>query len=239
MNDNVIVIAICDDEKEYSETVFLFCKKIIEQETGENVKCLYFSNGESLLKYEYQIDILLLDIKMNQMNGITVKNLLYENGRNTKIIFLTNYMECMKEAFGKCVYGFADKGNYKEELPTILKYVLKDIYKERAFILAEDSEKRIKIPLKDIYYMKSSGNYLDIYTEKNSYYVRRKISECEVELKSKGFYRVHKSYMVNFEYISMVYQHEIELINMKCLPISRGTCQKIRKAYMDYLQKRG
>lgn len=238
MRGKKLTMAICDDDKMYVEVIHKFCKDFMEQETGDEIEWLFFPDGIEVLEYEKQIDILLLDIKMKSISGIEVKNRLFRKGADTKIIFLTNDTEYMREAFGKNVFGFVDKGKYSKDLRLALTCVMMDIYKELDDIIVEGNQKKIKLRLNDIYYIKASGNYLDIYTEKNKYYKRQKIGVCEETLKYKGFCRIQKSYIVNFHYIKVIKQSEVQLINGVHLPISRGTCHQIKKLYMDFLQKR-
>lgn len=67
-----------------------------------------YERGEDLLE-NLNADILLLDIKMDGLDGIEIKNILQHQKSRTGILFLSNYLEAIPEAFGRQVYGFLKK----------------------------------------------------------------------------------------------------------------------------------
>ena len=86
--------------------------------------------------------------------------------------------------------------------------------------------------------MKASGGYLEFYTENHQYLKREKISICETELATKGFCRIHNSYMINLEYMKSVDKEKVVMAGDIHLPISRGTSKKIKMAYIEFLEKK-
>lgn len=230
-------ITICDDEKKFADKIKKLCKKVLKEQKIKDAEILYEPSGESFLSSVKETDILILDIEMDAVSGIEVKQRLKEENSETKIIFLTSHGEWMKEAFGKYVYGFVNKENY-EELREILVEVIDEIEKGKDFIIADDGKKKKKLKLKDIIYIKADGGYLEFYTKNYQYLKREKISTCEIELGKKGFCRIHNSYIINFEYMKIVDKEKVVISGDIHLPISRGTSKKIKMAYMEFLENK-
>ena len=73
-----------------------------------------YGSGEDLLRDCIsgtlgRVDLLLLDIEMGDIDGITIKNRLGKQGNVKNILFVTNHAEVMQEAFGINVVGFLNK----------------------------------------------------------------------------------------------------------------------------------
>ena len=94
-------IAICDDDKEITEEVLLYCKECL----GSRCEIVTFNDGKKLLEYSGDIDLLVLDIEMPEGNGIEIKDKFQRADKRTLIIFLTNYSEFIMDAFGINVLG--------------------------------------------------------------------------------------------------------------------------------------
>ncbi len=78
----------------------------------------------------------------------------------------------------------------------------------------------------DIYYLKSAGNYIEIYTREKKYLTRETLFNLEIRLRKAGFVRIHRSCMVNIEHVSEVlpWQHgesQVILDNGSKLVLSR------------------
>lgn len=233
------LLAICDDDSTFASRIVRYLK-----DNGLDAYCnsVHFNNGEDLLKSKEQIDILLLDIEMEETDGIKVKQVLSRKNENTKIIFLTSHEEMIHEAFGKSVYGFVNKSEYKARLKVKLQEVISEIKNEKDFLMVEvvGGTKRT-ILLKDILYVKAGGHYIDIYTTEPSediHSVRQDIKQIEEELISKGFYRIHRSYMINMTHLVKVTEKAVTMRNKQSLPISRGSCRNIKASYGAYQVRR-
>ncbi len=99
--DKKIKLLLVEDESSLSMIV----RDVLEKQ-GFEVQCA--SNGNNGLKlfYEFQPDIVVTDIMMPQMDGITMTQLIRQNNKHTPIIFLT-----AKSKTEDVVQGFETGGN--------------------------------------------------------------------------------------------------------------------------------
>ncbi len=113
-------ILIVEDEKDYRDV-------LVERFEKEGFKVLQAENGELALKLlkntDVDIDIILLDLLMPQMDGVTffyhMKKTL---GKSIPVVILTNYTEA---AFPEGVTDFIIKAN--TSLDEVVKKVKKNI----------------------------------------------------------------------------------------------------------------
>lgn len=100
----MLIIAICDDNANDRNEMIRYCKQYGAKKNYDFILQEY-ERGEDLLE-NLNADILLLDIKMDGLDGIEIKNMLQHQKSRMGILFLSNYLEAIPEAFGRQVYGF-------------------------------------------------------------------------------------------------------------------------------------
>lgn len=230
-----IRIAVCDDNSIFVSRVKKICEEYFAVK-DENCMIECFSSGEELLQAsDLSWDILFLDIEMGETSGIDVKNRLLDKNSRTQIVFLTSHSECMKQAFGRNVIGFIEKQDLGDELPDMLKRVHDDISRKTELWEIKGN----RIVLDDICYIRAEGSYVIVVTKEEEFLVRVSLSECEKQLRGRGFMRVHRSLLIYLKYVSGVTESYVEIRNEKRLKISRGMCRKIKQNYMEFIRMRG
>lgn len=228
-----MIIAICDDETVFRRDLYHICLNYI---TKRNIRCeiLEFSSGEQLLSYKGQIDLLLLDVKMDGIDGISVKERLEDEKEDVNIIFITGHAEVMPKAFGRRVYGFLTKPVEKNRLYTLMNRVIRDL-EEHFFV--EIGHKDTYINGKLILYIKVKDKYTLIRTLKEEYLVRKSLSEWEAILEGRGFYRAHRSFIVNLAHVKKV-EDSVIMDNNEKIKLGRGPGKLFKDAYFQYLKSK-
>ncbi len=106
----------------------------------------------------------------------------------------------------------------------LLRHFLKWIRRNQKYIIIKSQGKNIKLITSDIYYIKSSGNYIEVYTAGGMHLVRAKIGEFIEELPDQiEFLRVHRSYIVRLDKVE---QHDSNTIVVKGEEIPIGSRYK-------------
>ena len=108
-------IGICDDSVNDMKQIKETCTECLKNEC-ENIEIITFSSAEEFLESDKIIDILILDIEMDGMSGIELKNYLQRKEIKTMIIFVTDHDELVLSAFGMNVFGFAMKKMINNQL---------------------------------------------------------------------------------------------------------------------------
>lgn len=222
-------LGICDDMENTRRQVFEICKEV-QKGTEKPFEIIEFENGEAVINETGSLDILILDIQMPGINGIEVKKIAEQQEWGTLIIFLTGFNHFVQAAFGYNVIGFVDKIQLSEKLPTELSHAF-ELYKRRqsSQVYIEDN-----IDSRTIKYVKSEHIYCKIVQRQGKIeLVRNTLSNLEEKLQIAGFVRVHRSYLVNMNYIDKVCHQKI-WVGEKEIPVSTRRWTLFKTTYAKY-----
>lgn len=248
-----IKLAICDDELIYRESTEAACKAFFGEKS--KVSCAtdavinssvdgsadismdisIFSSGKELIASDKDFDILFLDIEMPDLDGISVKDYFITHRKQTRIIFMTSHQERAIEAFGKNVVRFLVKPLKRKEFWRVLEETLLDICGEVLEI--EENGTSFCLPVKQIQYIEAQDKYTTAVTLTGDYLVRKTMKFWEKELPEQDFCRIHKSYLVNLEYLDKK-GNEVILGNGKRVKISRLKKAEITEKYKAFLRRK-
>ena len=112
----MISIATCEDEKEIQDTIEDYLNNILKN-TNIEYEIQKYNSGESLLESNLKdIDILLLDIQMDQINGMDTARKIRKVDNNMEIIFITSLIDYVQEGYEVRAYRYLLKPIELEEL---------------------------------------------------------------------------------------------------------------------------
>lgn len=231
----MIRVGICDDEKASREMVGGLLKEYF-MEKGMEYQQAEYASGKEFLGRAEEIDILLLDIAMGEISGIQLKNMLQREGKDIKILFLSNHMEGMPEAFGRNVYGFLRKPVEKAKFGRCLDRMVEDVAGSR-FLVVKGYHKELVVRLKDIFYFVSEKKYSRMVYREGEQFCDIGLSRLEEMLKHNFFFRCHRSYLVNLENIARI-EGNIYMKNEDEVPVSRRKSRQLKDSYQMYVIQR-
>lgn len=230
-----MLIWICDDDDVYRMTMEKYCCQYFVKQGGEGAIHI-FASGEEVLAAQEIPDILFLDIELDKINGIEVKERLWEKGNSKSfIVYITNYEKYMEEVYDANVLGFLRKPISYESV----EMMLEKVKKRSAYTKCIYENDKIKISPRDILYIEANGAYTWIYfTKGNKTMERKELTDWEEILKLEGFFRIHYSYLINMAYVKKYSKNELLLSgkNVK-LPIARRRYGDFDKEYRKYRLK--
>ena len=230
----MVKIAICDDEEVYRENTEKECKAYF-LEKKEEIAIDFFVSGKELLETEKEYDILFLDIEMPDSDGIRVKEFFENNKKETGIIFLTSHEERVLEAFGKNVLSFLRKPLEVQKFRKAMDKVMIDI--QGATLEIEENDELIILPIRQIKYVEAQDKYTTVVTKAGSHMFRKTMRFWEDQLPKQGFGRIHKSFLVNFEFF-VKEKDEVILEKNKRVKISRKNKEEVMNQYKGYLRRK-
>lgn len=220
-----MVIGICDDENVIRDKI----EKICINETKkycEDVLIQKYSDGREVLEKDF--DILILDIEMEDVDGIVVKNYFQKRKKDTIIIFVTSHNEMMSQAFGVNVMGFVAKSYLDNQLQVMLDGAMKRVM-NTVSIEGVDSRKVCYIQAEHIYNILHLENETEVS-------VRCSSADLEKMLEGVGFIRVHRTYIINMAYVDHIKDKTV-LVNKREIPVSARLKSRLRKEYSRYCRE--
>jgi DNA-binding LytR/AlgR family response regulator len=115
--------------------------------------------------------------------------------------------------------GYIMKPFNKPTLLSNIKIALENFTKKNtepeteAFVFLKTKSGIMRFDQKDILYIKSEKNYLDIYTASNCFKTRDKLEDLLKEMNFKNLYRIHRRYAVNINHVTKIDVSEVKVGN--------------------------
>ncbi|GGI57482.1 LytR/AlgR family response regulator transcription factor [Winogradskyella haliclonae] len=177
---------------------------------------------------EKTIDLLFLDINMPKLSGISLlKTMSYK----PEVIITTAYPEYAVEGFELSVTDYLLKPFSLERFLQAVIKVQKNTSKQTETVLENKNEvassifvksdkKLLKLDFDNITHIEAYGNYVKIYTDA-MVLTPQTLSDVLKQLPEQ-FLRIHKSYIINFDYLASIEGNQVVLLNKVKLPIGKS-----------------
>lgn len=193
-----------------------------------------YESGVELLENEKEYDVVFLDIKMPDMNGLKVADKLRKSGYKGLIIFLNGYSEDMPKAFYVKPFRYVTKPLEETKLEKSVTKVEKEIKEEELVPIKKDFLTYM-IRRDDIIYLEYKRNNTYIKTIHEIIETKKPLKDWLKILGTKHFCQVHKSYIVPLFQVNKIEELSIHMKNTdEKIPISRLRKKKVEEAYFNY-----
>ena len=235
----MIKIAFCDDDMEVLHQM----NELIDRyrvERNEDITYVAFQSPfELLTEIEKGIrpDILFLDVVMPGQNGMDVAKEIRQYDTNMKIIFLTSSPEFAVESYSVGAYFYQLKPIWEESFFRLMDAVLAECEKKKKNSLILRSKDGItRIDLQQLEYCEVLGRKLLFHLENGAVLESAgSLDDLAGQLMQySNFFRPHRSFLVNMEYIQNISSRSIKMVNDAEIPIPHGKCSEIKNTYMEY-----
>ena len=227
-------IAICDDET----SVIEYVSSIVtdwEFQSGHTVVLRTFSSAESFLfsyEDENDYDILLLDVEMGQMDGVSLAKAIRKKNETVQIVFITGYSEYIAEGYEVAALHYLMKPVKPEKLFEVLNRATEKLEKNERMLTLSLSGEMVRIPLHEIAYIDVNGNYITLHG-KEDYTVKKTLGDIQKELDER-FFKVGRSCIVNLNMVQRVTKTDCYLSNGSSLPLPRGAYDTLNRAIISF-----
>ncbi len=200
------------------------------------VKC----SGQELIQSSDNFDIIFLDIIMRDLDGMRTAHIFREKAFEKILIFISSSREYVFEAYDVEAFQYLLKPIDEKKLKKVLqKAVLKLESHSQEFIIVSKERQKKKLFLDDIYYFEIKGRIMDIHGTDGIFTYYGQIGVLENSLQEKGFFRCHKSYLINLKYVDVYNRQEIILDNGERIVIAKRRYEEFCKEILRYMRKNG
>ena len=227
----MIRIALVEDEPSYVDTLREFLARY-ERERGERLRVSVFSDGDEIaLGYRSDYDVILMDIEMRFMDGMTAAEEIRRRDPEVVIIFITNSPQ------------YAIKGYAVGALDYVLKPVSYFAFSQRIDRALERMGNRKskflnvslkggvrKLDVSKIWFVEVQDHDLIFHTEEGSLSASGTMREVEQALEGPAFFRCNKGYLVNLEHVDGL-REDCAVVHGEPVQVSRAR----KKAFLDAL----
>jgi DNA-binding LytR/AlgR family response regulator len=235
----MIKIAFCDDEMEVLHQMNELLDRYQVERNEDITYAAFQSPFELLTEIEKGIrpDILFLDVVMPGQNGMDVAKEIRQYDTNMKIIFLTSSPEFAVESYTVGAYFYQLKPIWEESFFRLMDSVLSECEKKKKNSLILRSKDGItRIDLQQLEYCEVLGRKLLFHLENGAVLESAgSLDDLAGQLMQySNFFRPHRSFLVNMEYIQNISSRSIKMVNDAVIPIPHGKCSEIKNTYMEY-----
>lgn len=226
-------IAICDDSDIDRRYVSELVSQWAEAEQ-KSVQLESFSSAEQFLFHYAEhndYDLLLLDIEMGQMDGVSMAKTLRKENESVQIVFITGYSDYIAEGYEVGALHYLVKPLNVQKLHDVLRRAVEKIAKNEKTLYFETSGEMVRVPIYQIRYAEVSGNYITVHA-RCDVTVKMTLTELEHQLDER-FYRAGRSVIVNLTQISRVTKTEVRLLDNTVIPLPRGAYHALNRAIIS------
>lgn len=222
-NDTFSVIKLIDN---------YFLNKRINYEI---VEC---TSTPSLFERINNCDLIFLDIEINEENGIEIGKEIRKRNSNVQIIIISNYSKYLIDGYKIQADRYFLKPIKHDEFNIEFENVIDHYLREYNGIFDKKIHKK-KIYYKDIIYVEFIERKTKIHLSNSKEIITPyPLKYWEDVLKEENFFaKPHKSFIINFQYISGFSKTDIILITAETIPLSRHYKQSFDESYLDFLQR--
>lgn len=224
-------IGICDDEQKELQHL-----QTLVKEFDSYTDVSLFSSAESLLEgiKNQKLDIVLLDIEMDGINGFDAARILINFDSPPLIIFVTNSADYTIQGY-EVAFRYIPKPVDYTYLANVLTAAIARITSQSITINADGCSYVLQV--KDIVYFETLGHHLKVCLKKDTLQCRMKIRDIIPQLPGNTFSSPHKSFLVNLNYVKAVGNTEISLTCGGQLPLSRRYKQEFEQALFRFVRR--
>lgn len=235
-------IALCDDDMEYMQ--YLENKiKIILKDSEQYLICKYLSGEEFLNDLDNSFDLVVLDMQMGKIDGITAALKFRKQNQEAVLVFCTGVQLPKPEFFDVQPFRYLMKNYSESKINKELKNIIEKMVEnsKETFLVVLSDGKMSKVSVNDITYISNlkRGCCIHVFSKKNNqcYEIvnNKKLKDIYEELKNQFFEYAHNSYIVNFRAIIGIRNDVITLEDLTTLNISRSKKGTFHSRLANYL----
>ena len=169
-------------------------------------------------------DITFIDVDMRLLSGLELAGMV---NLYTSVVFTTAFPEYAVQAFEKEAFDYLLKPiNYDRFIKCIQRAKRKmtkqaktdyPIREDFFNIKSEIKGRMVKIKFDEVIYIEGAVNYIQIHTTEGKHMTYITMKEIEQHLPKPLFARIHRSFIINVNYVKVVERSQIKLENGESL----------------------
>ena len=239
-------IVICDDDNSDLKIMEkLFHEIFVYYEIDYNLQL--FTSAVEMLKKVEQIDIAILDIAMEELNGIDLGRKLKIRFPEVRVIYTTSYEQYCIQAINEVhAFSFLCKPLEREAVKKQIAGILKEIHqlndtREKTFNKVSDVRGKefavLRIHLKDIIYFEyiKSKRRIAIVLENEVYEYPGVMKKLIEEMEDYGFAVNCRGNLVNLRHIKKIRGYDIYMDNGKILALSQKRVMEFKEKVNSFI----
>lgn len=198
-------IAVCDDDDIALHHEVLIVKELCH-EKGINAEIEQFISPNALLNRTEKYDIAILDIEMDEMDGISLAKRITETNPECYKIFITSYSAYLDNAFDVSAIRYLNKPVDKDRLGSGIDTIIDRIASKHKMLYITRQKNKLPsdIEISTILYIETAGRHTKIVSYRyGEFEVEEVFSNVKkmIEKEVNYFCQPQQSFFVNLNYV--------------------------------------
>ncbi len=187
----------------------------------------------------HKFDAIFLDIAMPDFDGLNLGMWLCENCPETYLIYVSSRNELVYRTFKTRPFSFLRKSHLEREISELVRdlciHLQKDAQDDDYFKIELDNNEIFKFHAANILYIEVIGKNCHVISKTGENVTKCRLAAYKDILENYGFIQIHKSYLVNYEYIFQIRSNEIVMDNGKILPLSKYRVKIVKARFLELM----
>lgn len=228
---------LCDDDELQLDEIAGFIRQWADT-NKINVEISQFTSGKAVLEQfqPQRNDIVICDIMMPDMDGLTLANSLRSLRPDFHIIFMSSSKDFALQAYDAHPYGYLVKPCSYEAFSGLLGNLMQKVRMHTLSVYS--GHETYKLPITDISFVEAT-NRQTVFNMKDGRSIATRDTLASIQdvlLKYPAFFKPHRSYIINLQYVEHFNSKEISMKNSACLiPIARGLDKEFKEKYFQFM----
>lgn len=173
---------------------------------------------------------------MPGLDGISLCKEIRKISPDALVVFISNKEELVFQTFEVQPFRFIRKSELRELTDHLVTSVISELQKRKPKTIkfTETNGDIISFDARTIIYAEAQRKECRIVTTGRDEIIKFKFMDLENALKDLHFIKIHRSYIVNMDFISKITKNSVILTNGEELPISRGSSEELKQQFITY-----
>jgi DNA-binding LytR/AlgR family response regulator len=235
----MLKLAIVDDDANYRSEIRKLLKKY-EDEFGVTFSITEYTDGDEITeKYKPDLDIILFDIEMEFMDGMSAARKIREVDQDVIIVFITNMPQYAISGYQVGALDYILKPlSYYAFSQTMKRAIGRRKTDDKRYIVAGERGIKQKIDASEILYVEVINHDLIFHTKGGNINAKGTMKDTIKELEGLDFFQCNKGYLINLEYVDAVSGSDVK-VGDDYLQVSRSRKKPLIDALNEYMRKAG
>ena len=228
-------VAICEDEIVFRNEQEKICRKILEKLNIEYHIAMFETSTDFYAAFQIgkRYDLILLDIIMDETNGVDLARKIREDDGDAAIIFITSNPDFALQGYDVNALHYLMKPLDSNILERLIALDYQRRFQNH-FLVFKSGTQAFRIPIKDIICLETVGRRVEITLLDRTAEYSGKLSEL-LEGREQ-FVRTHKAFAVNIANIKELTRTDAAAVNGKMIPVSRMYSKDVQKAFLRQIR---
>lgn len=230
----MIRVAIVEDAAYERQNLRSFLQQY-QDENSVGFEIFEFSDGAELLSnYPARLNLLLLDIQMEHMNGIEAARRVREFDTTVTLIFITNMIQHVLEGYRVDALDFIVKPMAYAVFSAEITRALSRIVRKGIALAVKNSEGIFTVRSEKIGYIEAFQHHTILHTQVHAIPSGQTMVSMQRSLSGLPFFRCHTAFLINMDRIEHVCGNDVWIFGQR-VPVSKHRRKEFMKAYTAHL----